>query len=164
MKLWDLGSAKWSVRMTEWETDGAVSEYLRFSSSRRRRPHARIHAKFYDPCSMKYWLLLGVVNIAMWMNLSRCSLRSPCLPDSWPIQMNSPKLANYRPCATCLGVLPRRSSSYYTYPVIAGELATVKATNLLRQYSPLSPATTTPSQIHEPPPPEPINWVCSRLR
>jgi hypothetical protein len=62
--------------------------------------------------------------------------------------MNSPEIANYRPCAMCLGVLPRRNSSYYTYLVIAGELATVKATNLLRQCSPLSPTATAPSQIH----------------
>jgi hypothetical protein len=26
MKIWDLGSAKWSVRMTEWETNGTVSK------------------------------------------------------------------------------------------------------------------------------------------
>jgi hypothetical protein len=74
--------------------------------------------------------------------------------------MNSPELATYRPCATCLGVLPRRSSSYYTRPVIAGELTTVKATNLLWQCSPLSPTATTPSQIHGPPLGDPINRAC----
>jgi hypothetical protein len=41
-------------------------------------------------------------------------------------------IATSRPCATCLGVLPCRSSSRYAYPVIAGELATVNATNCLR--------------------------------
>jgi hypothetical protein len=77
--------------------------------------------------------------------------------------MNSPELATYRPCATCLGVLPCRSSSYYTCPVIAGELAPVKATNLLRQCSPLSPTATAPSQIHRPPLGDPINWACRRF-
>jgi hypothetical protein len=31
--------------------------------------------------------------------------------------MNSSELAAQRSCVTCLGVLPRRNSSYYTYPV-----------------------------------------------
>jgi hypothetical protein len=49
--------------------------------------------------------------------LSYCSLRLPCPPNSRLIQMSSPELAAQRLCATCLGVLPHRSSSYYTYPV-----------------------------------------------
>jgi hypothetical protein len=53
--------------------------------------------------------------------------------------------------------LPRRSRSRYACPVIAGEPATVKATNRLRQCNSPSPAATAPSQIHRPPPPEPIN-------
>jgi hypothetical protein len=78
-------------------------------------------------------------------------------PDSWAIQIRSSELATDRPCATCLGGLPRRSNSYYACLLIAGELATVKATNSLRQCSPLSPAATAPSQIHGPPLSGPIN-------
>jgi hypothetical protein len=77
---------------------------------------------------------------------------------------NSLELAAYPPCATYLGALPRRSSSYYTRPVIASELATVKAMNLLQQYSPLSPTAIVPSQIHGPPLGDPINWACRRFR
>jgi hypothetical protein len=48
---------------------------------------------------------------------------------------SSPELAAYRPCATCLRALPRRRKPLC--PVIAGDLATVKAMNPLRQCSPL---------------------------
>jgi hypothetical protein len=57
----------------------------------------------------------------------------------------------------CPGVLPHRSSLRYAYPVIVGELATVKATNCLRQCTPFSPLATTTSQIHGPPLGGPIN-------
>jgi hypothetical protein len=141
-----------------------LDQIARFSSSRRRRPCTWIRAWRYDSCSTKYWLLLGVVKIVVWMNLSHCSLRSLCPPSTRPIRMNSPELAAQRSCATCLGVLPHHSSSYYTYPVIACEPATVKATNLLRQCSFLSPTATASSQIHGPPLGDPINWACRRFR
>jgi hypothetical protein len=61
------------------------------------------------------------------------------------------RVATSRPCATCPGVLPHRGSSRYAYPVIAGELATVKATNRLRRCIPFSPTSTARTQIHGPP-------------
>jgi hypothetical protein len=57
----------------------------------------------------------------------------------------------------CPGVLPRRSSSRYAYPVIVGELGTVKATNRLRQCIPFSPITIAQSQINGPLLKGPIN-------
>jgi hypothetical protein len=51
-----------------------------------------------------------------------------------------------------------------THPFNAGELATVNATNCQCQWPLPSSAATAPSQIHRPPPQEPINWVCCRVR
>jgi hypothetical protein len=39
-----------------------------------------------------------------------------------------------------------------------------EATKLSRQYISFSPIATAPSPIHAPPPLEPINWACRRLR
>jgi hypothetical protein len=91
-------------------------------------------------------------------------LRSPYPPESQPLWIGSLELATLRPCATCPGILPRRSSSHYAYPVIAGELATVKATNRLHQCIPFPPIATAQSQIHGPPLKGPINWAHPRLR
>jgi hypothetical protein len=63
-------------------------------------------------------------------------------------ESSSPVIATSRPCATCLGILPRRSSSCYAYPVIVGELATVNATDCLSKCTPFSSAATARSQIH----------------
>jgi hypothetical protein len=143
--------------MTKWETDGTVSKISQVQIISPPETTCKDSRLTLRLVLNGVQIVARVVNIALWMNLSHFSLRPPCPPDSRPIQMKSPELATYRPCATCLGTLPRRSSSYYSCPVIAGELATVKATNFLRQCSPLSPTATAP------PPPEPINWVCRRL-
>jgi hypothetical protein len=84
-------------------------------------------------------------------------LRPPYPPESQPLWIGSPELATLRPCAMCPGILPRRCSSRYAYQVIAGELATVKATNRLRQCIPFPPIATAQSQIHGPPLKGPIN-------
>jgi hypothetical protein len=59
--------------------------------------------------------------------------------------------------------LPRRGRSWYACPVIAGEPATVKATNRLRQCNFSLRPPPRQLQIHRPPPSELINWECCQV-
>jgi hypothetical protein len=90
-------------------------------------------------------------------------LGPPYPPESRPLRIDSPELATSRPCATCLGALITPPWVTLAHLIIAGELATVNATNCLRQCTPFSQAATARSQIHGPPLKGPINWARPRL-
>jgi hypothetical protein len=135
-----------------------------FSEPHCRWPRARIHARRHDSCSTECRQLLEVRNIALRMDLGHCS--APAAVSSW-LTTGSDKLTGVSRLPLGCHV-PRCSTSSQwlalACPVIADGQATVKATHLLHQCSPLSLAASAPFQIHEPPPSGPINWACRELR
>jgi hypothetical protein len=130
----------------------------------RRRPCPWIRTCCGDLCSMRLDNVGGVRNITQWMNSGHYSLRSPC-----PLSLGlfGSTLAGVRHLAALCHV-PRHFNTppwlTLAHPVIAGELATVIATNRARQCPSSSPAVARLLQIHWPPLRGPINWARHELR
>jgi hypothetical protein len=163
-KIRDIHIAIWSVRRSELGFNGTVTR----SEHQLRELTAGDHAPGFVPTTViraqRSWITYRGKEISRGWTPATILLRPPYPSESHPMWIGLSELATSRPCATCPDILPRHSSSRYAYPVIAGELATVKATNRLRQCIPFPPIATAQSQIHGPSLKGPINWAHPRLR
>jgi hypothetical protein len=156
----------WSVRQTEEESDDTVTRRIYWFSE----PAVSDPARGFTP--VRWFVLIGAritFHGEKIFSPPRMSLRH-CLSGrrvrSTLIALNrpSPELDTSRSCATCLNTLSTLPRLVLTYTEIAGEVATVAATNLVRQWLLSSPTATTPNQIHWPPLSAAINWRHSLLR
>jgi hypothetical protein len=143
------------VQCTDQEANSEIS------SPATVRPDSRCHG---DSRSAQMDNVAGVRNIAQGWTPVTILLRSPYPRVSRPPWIGSAELHTSRPYATCLGTLTSPPWLTLARPVVAGELATVIATNRVCQWPPLSPAAARLPQIHRPPLWEPINCWPRLLR
>jgi hypothetical protein len=144
-KLGGNSPQTWSVRLTEEYSDGTVARKIYWLSE----PAAGDPARGF--MSVRWFVLTGVRITFRGEKIfsPRMSLRH-CLSGrrvrSTPIALNqpSPELDTSWSCATCLSTLTTPPWLILTYPQIAGEVATVAATNRMRHYPSSSPTASAP--------------------
>jgi hypothetical protein len=165
IKLGGNSPQTWSLRLTEEESDGTVTRRIYWFSE----PAAGDPACGFTPVR---WFMLTGARITFHgekIFSPRMSLRHYLFGRrvrSTPIALNqsSPDLDTSRSCVTCLSTLTTPPWLVLTYAEIAGEVATVAATNLVRQWLLSSPTASAPIQNWRPPLKHTINWWHGLLR